>query len=218
MRCFVAKLCVVLLMFNSVAFAGGLQRGIMGKAKQIGIGALATIMLTCGTIACSKDKVISETPKREVAALSYDQSTTVNELITDIEQLQGAQIGVVKSIDYNQDAITIETADGVVSMHLAKGEVLVNNGEADLEVILSQEAFDEGLIAEGSWIAIIPGVAFGAAWPVLLGIGFYRHYIRDKNPFRWSNQVARDAVYISGATSLISGLLGISVYQILVWL
>ena len=212
MRCFIAKLCVVLLVFNSVAFAGGVQRGIIGKAKKIGIGALAIGMLACGTIACSKDKVGSETPKQEVATLSYDQSTTVNELITDIEQLEGAQIGVVKSVDYNQGAITIETADGVVSMHLAKGEVLVNNGETDLEIILSEEAFDEGLIAEGSWVAIIPGIAVAGAGLALAGWGTLTAFVFDDDELLW------EVIATAGIVSAIGLTSGLGVYHALVML
>ena len=213
MKCFMAKFCVVLLMFNSVAFAGGLQHGIIGKAKQIGIGALATIMLTCGTIACSKDKVGSETPKAEVAALSYDQSTTIGELQADIEQLEGAQIGVIRSVDYSQGAVTIETADGVVSTHLAKGEMLVNNGETDLEVILSEEAFDEGLIAEGSLIAIIPAIVVTGVGLSLTGMGAFMGWMAHDD----STSILGTITTI-GVISLVSLTAGFGTYHALVML
>ena len=137
-------LCGVLA---SPAYGVGLRHGVLDRLKQTGVSMLAGVVLACSTIACSTHRVVSESPKAEVATLHFDENTTVNELITAINKIDGAQI--------NEGEITIEI-DGV-----------------PLEVILSEETFNEGLVAKGSLSAAIPALLFasvGSFYSVLLGV------------------------------------------------
>ena len=124
MKNFLAALCVAALLFNGVALAGGLPRGLVaqsrgvelasgkkmlqraltgaswgklaelvGKAKQFSAGLVVAGMLTCGMMACTKDEVantLQKTAESRVTTLDYDHSATLNEIITSLEQVEGA--------------------------------------------------------------------------------------------------------------------------------
>ena len=93
--------------------------------------------------------------------ISHDRSAGLDEIIAGLEELEDVQVGIIKSVD-QQGTLTIETEAGTVYLQLSESEVLVNNGESPLKVTLSEE-IDAGLIAAGSWLAIIPAavVAIG---------------------------------------------------------
>jgi len=187
MRNFLAVLCVSLLMFNSVAVAGGMSRGLglskkpiemlrglggsklaelSGRAKQLGAGILLAGLVTCNMTACNTDEVAQtlEQEKSRVATLAYEHSAR-DDLIADLEQVEGAQVGIVTRTEEGQ--LIVESDNGTIYLQLSEGEVLINNGESPLKVTLYEEGVDAGLIAEGSLIAIVPAVLL--AW-VLLGV------------------------------------------------
>ena len=171
MKGFLALLCSAALLFNGIAVAGGgLGRGLVAEKHGVGklvskltqgAGTLAVAaLLACGISGCSSDEIADKVRMAEdqVTTLNYDHNTSIDEIMATIEQTEGAQIGVVRSVD-EQGTLVIETNDGDVTLQLDKGEVLVNNGEAPVKVTLIEEVIDQGWIKEGSWIAIIPAVA-----------------------------------------------------------
>ena len=249
MKNFLAALCVAALLFNGVALAGGLPRGLVaqsrgvelasgkkmlqraltgaswgklaelgGKAKQFSAGLVVAGMLTCGTLACTKDEVANTLPKAEsrVATLDYDRNATLDEMITSLEQVEGAQIGIIKGFD-QQGILTIETDDGIVSLQLAEGEVLVNNSETPLKVTLTEELVNEGWIAEGSLIAVIPAIIFGGVMFIVAGT--VTAFIL--NEFNVTDDLigAEMTLWLGAASagSLFGVLTGLGTYSALVW-
>ena len=249
MKNFLAALCVAALLFNGVALAGGLPRGLVaqsrgvelasgkkmlqraltgaswgklaelvGKAKQFSAGLVVAGMLTCGMMACTKDEVANTLPKAEsrVATLDYDRSATLDEIITSLEQVEGAQIGIIKSIDQH-GTLTIETDDGTVYLKLSEGDVLINNSETPLKVTLTEELVNEGWIAEGSLIAVIPAIIFGGVMFIVAGT--VTAFIL--NEFNVTDDLigAEMTLWVGAASagSLFGVLTGLGTYSALVW-
>ena len=192
MRNFLAVLCVSLLLFNSVAVAGGLSRGLgwskkpiemlrglgggklaelSGRAKQLGAGLLLAGLVTCNMTACNSDEVTHtlEQEKSRVATLDYQHSASLDEIIAALEQVEGARVGSITHSEQGrlneQGLLTVETDNGAVYLQLSEGEVLIN------KVTLYEEAVDAGwiAIAEGSLIASVPAVLLAGGLLVLAG-------------------------------------------------
>ena len=195
MKGLIAVLCIAALLGNGVAFAGGntlrmLQRGLaapsqeagkkagklgkwLGKAKQFGAGIVLAGVLTCGTLACTKDEVANSLQEQQsrVATLDYEQNATLKEILAGLELAEDAQIGIVKND--KQDLLMISNNNGTVYLQLSEGEMLVNNASTPLKVILSEEVVDEGWIAEGSWFAITPAGLVALGGLTLTGMAIF---------------------------------------------
>lgn len=191
MRNFVAVLLISSLLCNSAAVAAGARAGfgwvkkpremlrgfggdklaeLSGKVKQLGAGLLLAGFVTCNMMACTADEAarsLSQAESRVATIAAHDRSVSLDEIIASLEQIEGAQIGVIKHAE--QDLLTIETDDGTVYLQLSEGGVLINNSESALKVTLSEEAVDAGLIAEGSRIAIVPAIALAGGLLILTG-------------------------------------------------
>ena len=125
-------------MFNSVAIAGGLSRGLgwskkplemlrglggnklaelSGRAKQLGAGLLLAGLVTCNMTACNTDEVAQtlEQEKKRVATLAYEHSARAD-LIADLEQVEGAQVGIVTRTE--EGPLIIESDNGTVYLQL----------------------------------------------------------------------------------------------------
>ena len=233
MRNFLAVLCVSLLMFNSVAVAGGLSRGLgwskkpiemlrglgggklaelSGRAKQLGAGLLLAGLVTCNMTACTADEVANTLPQAQsrVATLAYEHSASLGEIIADLEQVEGAQVGIVTA---EQGLLTVESENGTIYLQLSEGEVLVNNSELPVKVTLYEEAVDEGWIAEGSLIAIVPAVLLASGMLILTGMSV----LAGESFF------SDDDGWVSGATTgaigtFISASMGLGTYHLIVLL
>ncbi len=250
MKNFLAALCVAALLFNGVALAGGLPRGLGaqsrgvelasgkkmlqraltgaswgklaelgGKAKQFSAGLVVAGMLTCGMMACTKDEVantLQKTAESRVATLNYDRNATLDEMITSLEQVEGAQIGIIKSIDQH-GTLTMETDGGTVYLQLSEGDVLINNSETPLKVTLTEELVNEGWIAEGSLIAVIPAIIFGGVMFIVAGT--VTAFIL--NEFNVTDDLigAEMTLWVGAASagSLFGVLTGLGTYSALVW-
>ena len=249
MKNFLAALCVASLLFNGVAVAGGLPRGLVaqsrgvellsgkkmlqraltgaswgqlaelvGKAKQFGVGLVAAGVLTCGMLACTKDEVTNAVQQEQsrVATLDYDRSASLGEIIASLEQVEGAQVGIIKSVD-QQGTLIIETEAGTVYLQLSEGEVLVNNGESPLKVTLTEAVVDEGWIAEGSLIAVIPAIIFGGVMFIVAGTVTAFIF----NEFNVTDDLigAEMTLWVGAASagSLFGVLTGLGTYSALVW-
>ena len=213
----------MLLLFNGVA-AGGLPRGLIaksqgasklaeffGKTKQFGAGVVVAWALTCGMMACTKDEVTNTLQKEQsrVATLDYDRSATLDEITTALEQMEGSQLGIIKNVD-QQGELTIESDDGIVYLQLLEGEVLVNNGESPLKVTLTEEVIDEGLVAEGSLVAVVPAAALSGALLLFTGL-----FVTDLWVYGESlRRVASYTVILSG----VSAGIGLGIYYLIVLL
>lgn len=221
MRNFLAALCIASLLFNSVALAGGLSRGLVaktggagklaefvGKAKQVGTGLLLAGLFTCVMLACAKDEAADALPKAEnrVATLNYEPGASLDEIIANLEQIEGAQVGIVKSSE--QGMLTIETDKGTVYLQLSEGEVLVNNGESPLKVTLSEEVVDEGWIAAGSLIAVIPAALIAGGVLFLTGWASYEALVFQDS---W-----REAVITTGIGLFVTAAMGLGTYHLLI--
>ncbi len=182
MRNFLAALCVASLLFSSVAVAGGLSSRLapessrlaklISKTKQWGASLAIAGVLTCGTIACNNGdeaaRALAEANER-VTTLEYGRSARFDAIITHLEQAEGAQIGIVAGID-SQGVVKLEADGGTIYMQLLEGEVLINGSELPLKVTLSEEVVDEGVIAEGSRLAIIPAFLVAGGLLILSGV------------------------------------------------
>ena len=95
--------------------------------------------------------------------------------------------------------------------------MLVNNGESPLKVTLTEEVVDEGWIAEGSLIAIIPAIIFGGV--IFIVAGTVTAIIL--NEFNVTDHLigAEVTLWVGAASAgLLSGALtGIGTYSALVW-
>ena len=222
MKSFLALLCSAALLFNGVAVAGGgLGRSLVAEKRGVGklvskltqgAGTLAVAaLLTCGIAGCSQDEIAGkvEAAKSQVTAFDYNQSTSIDEVIATIEQTEGAQIGVVKHVDQD-GTLVLETDGGDVTLQLEKGWALVNNGEAPVKVTLIEEATDQGLIAKGSWIAIVPAVAVAGGLLFMAGYTLLAisYHIEEDRKWLWLA-----ALYTSAAAAG-----GLGTYRILVML
>ena len=225
MKHFLAVLCSASLLFNGVAVAGGgIGRGLVaekhGLSKLVSkltqaAGTLAvTAMLACGMSGCSQDEVADavRTAERRVATLDYDRSASIDGIIAAIEQTDGAQIGIVKSVDQH-GTLVVETDAGSVYVQLAEGEVLINNGATPLKVTLTEEVIDEGWIAEGSLIAIIPAVAVAGTLLVLTGFTAFSAMF---DPFDGGEPGA--AALVTGIGSLLTATAGLGTYHLILML
>ena len=189
---------------------------LVGKAKQFGAGMAVAGMLTCGTLACTKAEVTNAVQQEQsrVATLGYDRSASLDEVIAGLEQVEGAQVGIIKSVD-QQGTLTIETDDGTVYLQLSEGEVLVNNGESPLKVMLSEEVIDAGWIAEGSLAAIIPAAAVAGGLLIFAGVlavmVLYDNSYGDDNSWLKAATVAGIGAYVAPA-------MGFGTYHLIVLL
>ena len=219
-----ALLCSASLLFNGVAVAGGgLGRGLVaekhGLSKLVGklargAGTVAvTAMLACGGTGCTKDEVAATVQaERRVATLDYDRSASIDGIIAAIEQTDGAQIGIVKSVDQH-GTLVVETDAGSVYVQLAEGEVLINNGATPLKVTLTEEVIDEGWIAEGSLIAIIPAVAVAGT---LLFFTGWAAFMAIFDPFEEGKPGT--AIAIAGVGALLTAATGLGTYHLILML
>lgn len=235
MKNFLAVLCVSLLLSNSIALAGGMPRGLGwskkpiemlrglgggklaelgGRAKQLGAGLLLAGLVTCNMTACTSDEIASAVPKAEsrVATLAYERSASLDEIIADLEQVEGAQVGIVTQAE--RDLLTIESDNGTVYLQLSEGEVLINNSESPLKVTLSEEAVDAGWIAEGSLIAIVPALLVGGGLLVVTGMSIVSSLLwQDRFGTSW-----RGVAAVAGGGVLVSATMGAGAYYLLVLL
>ncbi len=225
MRNFLAALCVASLLFSSVAMAGGLSRRLASegsrlgqlivKAKQVGASLAVAAMLTCGTTGCNtKDEAAHAVADRRVATLNYEHDASIDEAIAQLEQTEGAQIGIVTGVD-SQGMVTLETDGGTVSLQLLGGEALINGGKSPLKVALFEEVVDEGIISEGSRLAIIPGYLVAGGLLVFSGVVTLASMFN----FGGGEDISKlETVTTVGIGLLASATMGVGTYHLLVML
>ena len=183
---------------------------LVGKAKQFGAGVVVAGMLTCGMLACTKDEVANAVQQEQsrVATLDYDRSASLGEIIAGLEELEDVQVGIIKSVD-QQGTLTIETEAGTVYLQLSEGDVLINNGESPLKVMLTEAVVDEGWVAEGSLIAIIPA-AMIAGGLFILTVGAAVAALIEEG--EWELAAA------AGLGMFVTTTASLGTYHLIVWL
>lgn len=129
------------------------------NVKQWGVSIVAACSLV---FSAGCDPAI--TTKRHATTISYEdaKNISVEELIASLEQVGDTEFSLVR-LNYHGMPTAGHFRGSTIFLQLLEGEILINNGDLPLKVILpAEEAVDEGWIADGSWIAIIPSAAIVA--------------------------------------------------------
>ena len=89
-------------------FISSLRSNLSRKAISV-IGA-ATIF--CTAYSCANNTVTTDIQSKGVVRVDYDREASLNEMVAAIEQVEGAQIGIVHSVDQESKIVKIVTDDG----------------------------------------------------------------------------------------------------------
>ena len=181
---------------------------------------LAAATIVCSASSCSVENMQNDAQLSadEIAVLTgHDRSTSLDEIIAAIEQTKGAKVGIIRNVDEFETGqvgelttfLFAEAIDDTVLLKLFPEDVLVN---IDTPPLAARFQKDEGLIAEGSPIAI--GFFWGTAivftglltWAILEGL-------REGENLK--DMITHPVPIVT--TALILPI-SAGVYQLLVWL
>ena len=191
---------------------------------------LAAATIVCSASSCSVENGQNDAQisADEIVVLTGHRSTSIDEIIAAIEQVNTSdtQLGIIriKNEDRSENGLLEElslnalyeaTDNNTVLLKLSSGDVLINKGTQPLEIGFTE---DEGWIAEGSPIArniawgtaIVLAGLFGSVIILATAIDFY-----DESSMR---EKLRDAGIAIGVGAVVATTAGAGVYQILVWL
>lgn len=134
------------------------------------LAGVAAVAIACTVSSCARNTVEQDViNNKTVVNVSHDYEASLNEVVENVAQIEGAQIGIVQKVDQASGVVEIATEDDTTYLQLPANSVLINNSEQSLRV--SQEE-DEGWIAPGSMLALIPAWAVAA----LMGVHAVRHF------------------------------------------